>query len=156
MYWNFTSSLSNEYSGLIFFRIDWFDLFTVQGTLKSLLQHHNLKASILWHSGFPGSSDSKESACNAGDLGLIPRVGKIPWRRERLPTPVFWPGEFHGQRSLVGYSPWGCKESDTTEWLSLSTFFMIQLSHLYKTIGKTKALHISTLQISFNPCNIVM
>ena len=36
-------------------------------------------------------------------------VGKIPWRRERLPTPVFWPGEFHGQRSLVGYSPWGCR-----------------------------------------------
>ena len=41
-------------------------------------------------------------------------VGKIPWRRERLPTPVFWPGEFHGL-----YSPWGRKESDTTEQLSL-------------------------------------
>ena len=44
-----------------------------------------------------------------------PWVGKIPWRRERLPTPVFWPGEFHGL-----YSPWGRKESDTTEQLSLS------------------------------------
>ena len=43
---------SNEYSGLISFRIDWWDLFAVQGTLKSLLQHHNLKASILWHSVF--------------------------------------------------------------------------------------------------------
>ena len=42
----------NEYSGLIFFRIDWFDLFTVQRTLKSLLQHQNLKVSILWCSGF--------------------------------------------------------------------------------------------------------
>ena len=52
MYWNFTSSLSNEYSGLIFFRIDWFDLFTVQRTLKSLLQHQNLKASVLHHSVF--------------------------------------------------------------------------------------------------------
>ena len=41
-------------------------------------------------------------------------VGKIPWRRERLPTPVFWPGEFHGL-----YSPWGRKDSDTTEQLSL-------------------------------------
>ena len=41
-------------------------------------------------------------------------VGKIPWRRERLPTPVFWPGEFHGL-----YSPWDHKESDTTEQLSL-------------------------------------
>ena len=40
---------------------------------------------------------------------------KIPWRREWQPTPVFLPGESHGQRSLVGYSPWGCKESDTTE-----------------------------------------
>ena len=51
-YWNFSISLSNEYSGLISFRIDWLDLLTVQGTLKSLLQHHNLKASILQHPGF--------------------------------------------------------------------------------------------------------
>ena len=42
------------------------------------------------------------------------RVGKIPWRRKWQPTPVFLPGESHGQRSLVGYSPWGHKESDTT------------------------------------------
>ena len=45
---------------------------------------------------------------------------KITWRREWQPTPVFLPGEFLGQRSLVGYSPWGCKESDMTEWLTLS------------------------------------
>jgi len=51
-YWNFSFSIrpSNEYSGLISFRIDWFDLLAVQGTLKSLLRHHNLKSSILWHS----------------------------------------------------------------------------------------------------------
>ena len=49
-----------------------------------------------------------------------PWVGKIPWRREWQPTPVFLPGEFHGQRSLAGYSPWGCKESDMTERLTLS------------------------------------
>ena len=47
-------------------------------------------------------------------------VGKIPWRREWQPIPVLWPGEVHGQRSLGGYSPWGHKESDTTEQLSLS------------------------------------
>ena len=47
--------------------------------------------------------------------GFGPWVVKIPWRREWLPMPVFLPGEFHGQRSLVGYSPWGCKESDMTE-----------------------------------------
>ena len=51
-YWRFSISPSNEYSGLISFRIDWFDLFAVQRTLKSLLQHHILKASILWHSNF--------------------------------------------------------------------------------------------------------
>ena len=44
-----------------------------------------------------------------------PWLRKIPWRREQLPTPVFWPGEFHGQRSLVGYSPWVHKESNSTE-----------------------------------------
>ena len=42
-------------------------------------------------------------------------VEKIPWRRKWQPTPVFLPGKFHGQRSLVGSSPWGCKESDMTE-----------------------------------------
>ena len=53
-YWSFSFSnrLSNEYSGLISFRIDWFDLHTVQGILKSLLEHHNLKASVLWCSAF--------------------------------------------------------------------------------------------------------
>ena len=53
-YWSFSFSISpsSEYSGLVFFRIDWFDLLAVQGTLKSLLQHHNLKASVLWHSAF--------------------------------------------------------------------------------------------------------
>ena len=53
----------------------------------------------------------------SGFLGLIPRLGRFPWRREWLPSPVFLPGEFHGQRSLVGYSPWGRKESDTTDTL---------------------------------------
>ena len=53
-YWSFSFSVSpsNEYSGLISFRIDWFDLLEVQGSLKSLLQHHSLKTSILWHSAF--------------------------------------------------------------------------------------------------------
>ena len=53
-YWSFSLSItpSNEYSGLISFRINWFDLFPAQGTLKSLLQHHSSKASVLWHSVF--------------------------------------------------------------------------------------------------------
>ena len=52
MEFSFSISPSNEYSGLISFRMDWLDLLAVQGTLKSLLQHHSSKASILWHSGF--------------------------------------------------------------------------------------------------------
>ena len=50
--WSFSISPYNEHSGLISFRIDWFDLLAVQGTLKSLLQHHSSKASILWHPDF--------------------------------------------------------------------------------------------------------
>ena len=49
------------------------------------------------------------------EAGFNPWVGKIPWRRKWQPTPVPLPGKSHGQRSLVGYSPWGHKESDTTE-----------------------------------------
>ena len=66
--------------------------------------------SCLW--ALPGGSEVKASACNAGDLGLIPG---FPWGRKWQPTPVFLPGESHGQRSLVGYSPRGRKELDTTE-----------------------------------------
>ena len=62
--------------------------------------------------GIPRSSAGKESACNAGDLGLTPGLGRFPWRRKWQPTPVFLPGESHGQRSLAGYTPWACKESD--------------------------------------------
>ena len=67
------------------------------------------KKFILVSMSFPDSSVGKESACNAGDLGST-GLGKILWRRERLLTPLFWLGEFHGQ-----YSPWSRKESDTTE-----------------------------------------
>ena len=62
-------------------------------------------------------SDSKTSVCNAGDLGLIPRLGRSPWRRKWQPTPVFLLGKSHGLWSLVGYHPWGRKESDMPEWL---------------------------------------
>ena len=69
--------------------------------------------------GFPGDSDSKESACNTGDPGSIPGLGRFPEEGKGSPTPVFLPGEFHGQRSLVGYSSWGPTELDRTEQLSL-------------------------------------
>ena len=51
----------------------------------------------------------------SGRPGFDPMVLKIPWRRKWQPTPVFLLGKFHGQRSLVGYNPWGHKESDTTD-----------------------------------------
>ena len=67
--------------------------------------------------GFPCGSAGKESAHNVGDLGSIPGLGRFPWRRERLPTPVFWPAEFHGL-----YSPEGHKELEMTEQLSPINF----------------------------------
>ena len=67
--------------------------------------------------------DSKASAYNAGDPGSDPWVGKIPWRRKWQSTPGLLPGKSHGQRSLVGYSPWGLKESDTTEPLYFHCLF---------------------------------
>ena len=97
-YWSFSIHPSNEYSGLISFMIDWFDLLVIQGILKSFLQHHNLKASILWCLAFF-------------------------WKRKWQPTPVFLPGKFHGQRNLVGYSPRGHKESGTTEHISSSLLY---------------------------------
>ena len=82
--WSFSFSISpsNEHPGLISFRMDWLDFLTVQGTLKSLLQHHSSKASI-----FP---------CTA-----------FFQRRQWHPTPVLLLGKSHGWRSLVGCSPWG-------------------------------------------------
>ena len=64
-----------------------------------------------------GGSDSKESSCQYKRPEFNPCIRKTPWRTEWQPTPVFLHGEFYGQRSLVGYSPWG--ELDTTEWLTL-------------------------------------
>ena len=73
--------------------------------------------------GFSSSSDGKASACNTGDPGSIPGRegpcwGRSPGEGNGSPTSVFLPGEFHGRRSLVGYSPWGHKELDMTERLT--------------------------------------
>ena len=62
-------------------------------------------------------------------------VKKIPWRKKWLPTPLFLPGEFHGQRSLVGYSPWGRKESDRSEWLTLSFSSLPRLYGFWHTFA---------------------
>ena len=68
--------------------------------------------------GFPGGSDSKESSCNAGDLGLIPGLGRSPRGWHDNPLQYSCLENPHGQRSLVGYNPWSLRESDMTEPLS--------------------------------------
>ena len=81
-------------------------------------------AEMLW--GFPGGSDGKESACYYRRCRFNPWDRKVPWRSKWQPTPVFMPGKSRGPRSLVGYSPWGRKESDTTERL----LFLLYFNHL--------------------------
>ena len=75
-----------------------------------------LSWTLMWHlsSGLPLWISWWRSHWQCMRPGFNLWVGKIPWRRDQQPTPVFWPGEFHG------LCPWGCKESDTTEQLSLS------------------------------------
>ena len=103
-YWSFSFSISpsNEYSGLISFRMDWLYLLAVQGTFKSLLQHHSSKVSILQHSAFfivqllyPYMTTGKTTDCivhgiaNAGDLGLIPGLERSPGERKGYPLQYF-------------------------------------------------------------------
>ena len=118
--------------------MDWLDLLAVQGTLKSLLQHHSSKASILWCSAFFTVRVSHSYLTTGETIALTRRtfVGKVmsllfnmvsrliitflPWSRIWQPTPVFLPEKFHGQRSLV---PWGHKELDLTEHAQTHTFY---------------------------------
>ena len=85
------------------------------------------------HWGFPGGLDSKESACNA-ETGFNSLVGKIPWRRKWHPIPLFLPGEFHGQRNMAGYSPWGPKESGMTKQLKLLLIIIMSTNIISKNI----------------------
>ena len=68
--------------------------------------------------------------------GFNPWVQKIPWRRECLPSPIILPGEFHGQRSLTGYSPWDRRELEITEQLRLSLFFDKKVKALQAPLAK--------------------
>ena len=79
-------------------------------TFTKIMINHNI-------GGFPGGSDGKVSACNAGDPGLIPGLGRSPGRRKWQSTPALLPRKSHGWRNLIDYSPWGHKESDMTERL---------------------------------------
>ena len=110
--------------------------------------------------GLPCGSDGKVSACNRGDPGFDSWVRKIPWRRKWQPTLVLLPGEFHGLRSLVGYSPWSCKESDMTERLhfhflsllfdyskNISLFWFLDICFAQKVLFSLRGLLYLTLSI---------
>ena len=100
----------------------------IYGVTQSRTRLKRLSSSSHLEEELPCNSNGKESTCDAGD------PGSIPWRREWQPTPVFLPGEFHGQRNLAGYSPWGHKESDTTEQLTL---LLMTLKHeLQNVLGE--------------------
>ena len=84
---------------------------------------------FMW--GFPVGPGCKECTCQCRRHKrheFDPCFGKTPWRRKWQPIPVFLPGESHGQRSLAGYSPWGCKESDTMEATEHTFIYLICLA----------------------------
>ena len=90
--------------------------FISRGIIRCNLRIRNI-FHIIVKKELPRWNSGKGSSCNAegaGDMSSNPWVRKIPWRTWQ-PTPVFLPGKSHGQRSLGGYSPWGCKELDMTE-----------------------------------------
>ena len=94
------------------------------------------------HMRFPRWYGGKESACQCRRCGFNPCGGKIPWRKETLPTPKFLPGEFHGQRNLVGYCPWGHKTvghdwaTEHTYTYLLTRFIFITVSDFWKCLLK--------------------
>ena len=117
-HWCFSISPSKEQSGLISFRIDWFDLLAVQGTFKSYLQSHISKATILWCSAFFMVQLSHPYVTTGKTIALtiwtfVSKVMSLLFNtclsqsRQWHPTPVLTPGKSHGWRSLVGCSPWG-------------------------------------------------
>ena len=107
-------------------------------------ENHSLRIACLTLNSGPlisGGSVVKESACQCRRHGFSPWVGKIPWRRKWQPTPVLLLGKPHGQRSLAGYSPGVCKESDTTEQLNnslkcaiSSTLFLVRFSGSIRSV----------------------
>ena len=100
--------------------------------------HWKISFLLLSPLGLPCWLRGKESACNAGgvgDMGSIPGLGSSPGGGHGNPMPVFLSGESHGQRSLADYSPWCCKESDTTDALSTHTHAHTDSSSSLTSVG---------------------
>ena len=88
-------------------------------------------SAVYFSLGFPGGASGQEPGCQCRShkrLGFDPWVGKLPWTRAWQPTPVFLPGESHGQRSLAGYSPSCHAESDTTEVTEHACMYIFSVS----------------------------
>ena len=95
--------------------------------------HENLPRPYNKYWDFPDGSDGKAFCLQCGRPGFNPWVGKTSWRRKWQPTPVFLPGKSHGQSSLVGYSPWGRKQSDVIQQLNNNTVMIRTLTlYLYR------------------------
>ena len=97
---------------------------------------------VIYYMGFPSGTSGTEPTCQRRRCKrrrFSPWVRKIPWRRAWQPTPVFSPRESHGQRSLAGYSPWDCKESDMTKQLIMHAhnYYIFQLFSGTVYIGQT-------------------
>ena len=112
------------------FSTRWLTILSGKKVVKSIWHNMDTFRNLFWNifkegslcitknqAGFPGGSVVKNPHANAGDaggLGLIPGVRRIPWRRKWKPTPGFLPGKSHGQRTLASYSPWACKDLEMT------------------------------------------
>ena len=172
-YWSFRLSISpsNEYSGLISFRMGWFDLLAVKGTLKCLLQHHSSKSSILRHSAFfivqltPIHDYRKNHRSNRASLVAqmvkhLPAMQetrvrslsrKDPWGREWQPTPVLLPGKFHRQEEPGRVQPMGSQRVGHN-WATsrvgkvMSLLFYMLSRFVIAFLPKSKCLLISWLQ----------
>ena len=129
-------SLEKRWKWIIFHPFAWFRPLTIKGC---------------W--GFPRWHSGKESACQFRRCGFNPWVRKIPWSRKWQPTPVSLPGKFHGQRSLLGYSPWGCKVLDTTEHTLYSSFQKVASTFIQESLTfLPQEGHLNTK----SPCDIFM
>ena len=121
---------SLEFAAFFFFFLPWGALFSLFFCPNFGLFYQAAWA-FRWLSG-------KEPTCQCRRYkrcGFDPWLQKILWKRKWQPTPIFLPGEFHGQRSLAGYSQWDCKELDTTEWAQ---------AHLAALVSSYTQLHLNS------------
>ena len=113
----------------------------------------NFPRQLMLSIGLPRWLSGKESACQCRRhqrCGFNPWVRKIPWRRKWQPTPVVFPGESYGQRSLMGYTAWGRKELETSERLSTHTIGCLPVN-----LGMKKTKYISLSQVFSKPDNVL-